>query len=194
MMTFLVVANFVLNASLLDNQRLGKQRVESRQILNCIENGGGWSNHPIVHSWRPYVDALKYYTNCIIIEFIRRGGNNNLPLFEVPKTILMPWWVKWDRLHQSHRAMLMRKDKFYYHDKFTVDEEYSNYGYIWPNKALYKDRHMPLREITAPIPKELIDPIYCTGLLKSGRRSGQSCNRLVKDKYCYCMIHRKTYK
>lgn len=185
MMTFLVLADFILNAALLDPERLAKQRVEARQIVNTIQKGNGaWSNHPIVNAWRPYVDALKYYTNCIILEFIKRGGNNNLPLYKIPPLILMPWWVSWDRLHQSHRAMLMRKNPFWYEGKFTFDSEYKSHGYIWPDKITYNQKDLPLAEITAPIPNELVNPVYCPTIMGNGK----VCHRLVKrgDK---CGIH-----
>jgi len=191
MMTFIIIGDFVLNAQLLDNQRLGKQRVEARQILDAIQKNTAWKNHPIVHAWRPFINALKYYTNCVILEWIKRGGENNLPLFDIPSIILIPWWSQWDRLHHSHRAMLMRKNPFYYNDKFTVNIEYNMYGYIWPHNILYENRFAPLQSITNEIPKELVNPVYCTGILKSGKRSGQTCNRLVKDKAPYCTIHRK---
>ena len=190
-MTFIVTGNFIENASLLDPQRLAKQRVEAIQILRIIENGGKWQNHPIVNSWRPFINALKYYANCIILEFIRRGGNNNLPLFEISSTILVPWWFTWYRLHQSHRAMLMRKNPFYYQGKFLVETEYCKYGYIWPDKVTYEQRYAPLSIITAPIPKELINPIYCQTILKSGERSGEPCNCLIKKRtYIYCGVHK----
>lgn len=194
MMTFLVVADFILNAELLDPSRLGKQRVEASQIINIIENGGskGWVNHPIVKAWRPYLNALKYYANCIIREFVKRGYQNSMPLYSIPKIIIRPWWVNWDRLHQSHRAMLLRKDPFYYADMFEVEEEYKSYGYIWPHEISYQDRNLPLADITAPIPAELINPRYCTAIIKSGARKGDTCNRLLKkDIQEYCNIHNK---
>ena len=190
-MTFIVIGDFILNAQLLDNQRLAKQRVEARQILDAILKKTGWVNHPIVKAWSNYINALKYYTNCIILEFIRRGGKNKLPLYELPELILIPWWFTWDRLHQSHRAMLYRKNPFHYYDKFTIEQEYMSYGYIWPHYIAYEDRDTDLANITAPIPEELINPVYCCGILKSGLRSGQYCQRLVKDKYPYCTIHRR---
>jgi len=94
-------------------------------------------------------------------------------------------------LHQSHRAMLMRKNPFYYKDKFTVEAEYNSYGYIWPDKIPYEHRFAPLEQLTAPIPKELVNPVYCSAILKSGKRSGEYCCRLVKDKQSLCTIHRK---
>lgn len=198
-MTFLVCGNFVENAQLLDMQRVAKQRAEGRQILAAIQylNEGrtdrrGWINHPIVRAWRYYPHALQYYINCMILEFIRRGGDNHLPLYDLPPVILMPWWATWDRLHQSHRAMLMRKDPFYYADKFTITPEYTLHGYIWPEAALYDNREAPLAEITAPIPPTLIDPVYCRATLKSGANKGTPCHRLVKDKQPLCAIHRKS--
>lgn len=190
-MTFLVCADFIRNAELLDDQRLAKQRVEGHQILKAIVENSGWKHHPIVKAWRHYLGALKYYINCIILEFIRRGGNNNLPLLDVPHTILMPWWVSWERLHHSHRAMLLRKNPFYYEGKFTVNPEYMLYGYIWPHSVTYDNRNANLSTITAPIPDELVDPVYCSSTVKSGPRTGQQCHRLVKDKQPQCSIHRK---
>lgn len=200
-MTFLVMADFKLNAQLLDMSRIGKQRIEGRQILNIIlglSRSQSWSRHPIVQAWRPYPTALKYYINCIIEEFIRRGGRNNLPLFELPALILMPWWTQWERVHQSHRAMLMRKAPHYYGDKFSVDPEYMAHGYIWPGSiqeaspdskklptVTYDNRNQPLAMIAAPIPKELVAPVYC----KSVMRSGATCHRLIKDGAQCCRIH-----
>lgn len=191
MITFIVIGNFVLNASLLDNQRLAKQRVEACQIIDALQNGGRWKNHPAVLAWKQFITALKYYTNCIILEWIRRGGNNNLPLFEIPDIVLLPWWSQWDRLHQSHRAMLMRKNPFYYQDQFEVNPEYMNYGYIWPHLISYEERDLPLSQITNDIPKELINPVYCQSLIKSGSRKGSPCHVLIKDKSQFCTIHRK---
>ena len=154
MMTFIVVADLILNAQLLDNARLGKQRVEARQIIDSILHGKGWKHHPITVAWTNYVSALKYYTNCIIREWERRGFANTLPLYELPKIIIFPWWLTWDRLHQSHRAMLWRKDPFFYHNKFTIDPEFLSYGYICLTKLNSRIK-MPLW-LKLPIPFLLI--------------------------------------
>lgn len=58
MTTFIIIGNFIINARLLDNKRLGKQRVEAYQILNTILNGGKWSKHPIVIAWTNFTGAL----------------------------------------------------------------------------------------------------------------------------------------
>lgn len=188
MMTFLLTADFVANAKLLDKQRLGKQRVEACQILDAILKGTGWANHPATKAWRPYVMALKYYTNCIINEWVSQGNNNNIPLFEITFPIVFPWWVFWDRLHQSHRAMLKRKDLFY--ANLSVDPEYMNYGYIWPHAISYYNRNSPLADITHPIPDHLIKSRFCTVPIKSGARKGLPCNKLIHDNTDYCGVHR----
>ena len=89
MQTFLPYESFRKSAKVLDWRRLGKQRVEGMQIINAIEGKKrkdgkpykGWLNHPATVMWRPYVNALKYYTDVIIEEWIRRGYNNNMELY-----------------------------------------------------------------------------------------------------------------
>lgn len=197
MMTFLLCEDFVESAKLLDLKRLGKQRIEGVQIVDAIVNGkGGWVSHPATKAWRNYLPALKYYINCIINEWISRGKNNNIPLYQVSiNEIVYPWWVKWDRLHNSHKVMLLRKEPRYYQGKITVPDEYMNYGYIWPAELSVEDRDTPLSEITAPIPDSLLDAVFCKGLIKTGKNKGQECGHLVKTKtakeYPYCNIHIK---
>jgi len=61
MQTFLPYPDFIDSVKALDYRRLGKQRVEARQILNILlENrkNGGWVNHPCTKMWRGYHDAL----------------------------------------------------------------------------------------------------------------------------------------
>ena len=90
MQTFLPYKNFEKSAQVLDWRRLGKQRVEGMQIINAIEQKPrkdgkpykGWVNHPCSVMWKPYVPALKHYTNIIITEWINRGYNNNMEFYE----------------------------------------------------------------------------------------------------------------
>lgn len=193
-MTFIVVSDFEENARLLSTEHIVKQRVEAKQILDALQRGTGWKHHPITRAWAGFEDCLKYYYNCIVHEFIRRGGNNTMPYFDIPKVILRPWWTSWNPLHQSHRAMLIRKNPYFYRTQFTVESKYWGYGYIWTANFAYEDRNLPLAEITAPIPPELVNPVYCPAILKSGERRGQPCHRLVKDSHKgsqVCNIHRR---
>jgi len=116
MITFLPYKDFEKSAQVLDFRRLGKQRVEGKGIIEILEGKPSrWVNHPVVRIWHGYTNALKYYTNCMIIEWVCRGYINNLPLYKVDIiTIEYPEWLGDERLHQSHRSMLLQKKPEYY--------------------------------------------------------------------------------
>jgi hypothetical protein len=105
MQTFLPHPNFVVSVMQLDRQRLGKQRVEARQIQRAIQGVReaahcdkamsteewrsarteaftkiGWAMHPATVMWRNHVTALMLYGDCCIREWVRRGYENNMPL------------------------------------------------------------------------------------------------------------------
>ncbi|MQS10481.1 MSMEG_6728 family protein, partial [Streptomyces alkaliphilus] len=62
MQTFLPVPDFAASAALLDQRRLGKQRVETIQVLRALTVPGyGWRRHPAVRMWRGYEEALVRY-------------------------------------------------------------------------------------------------------------------------------------
>ena len=128
MQTFLPYESFTKSAQVLDYRRLGKQRVEAKQILQAIENQTGWKNHPIVKMWTPYVPALKQYTNIIITEWIGRGYNNNMEFYDIDN-VEYPDWLGDERFHASHRANLLRKD-FDYYSQFKWREN-SESPYVW---------------------------------------------------------------
>ncbi|GAC1402455.1 MAG: MSMEG_6728 family protein [Ktedonobacteraceae bacterium] len=134
MQTFLPYASFYDTARVLDDKRLGKQRVEALQILNVIakpiEYVGGWVNHPAVNMWRGYEDALKIYTNCMIVEWQRRGYQNTMQYYEVRGVITLPWWLGDTRIHASHKSNLLRKFPEYYRVLgWNVPD---NLPYFWP--------------------------------------------------------------
>ena len=136
MQTFLPYPSFEESAKVLDWRRLGKQRVEGMQIINAIsgvprKDGRpykGWLNHPCSIMWNPYLPALKHYTNVIIQEWVNRGYNNNMEMYEV-KNMELPYWIGDERVHSSHRANLLRKDYEYY-SKFGWTEN-SEDPYVW---------------------------------------------------------------
>lgn len=198
MMTFLVVGDFVLNAKILDKEHLGKQRAEASQIVDAIEKGTGWKHHPIVLSWWNYVNALKYYTNCVIAEWIERGCENNMPFYKVESPVILPWWTQWDAVHYNHRAMLTRKNPFYYKDKFYVEPIFWTFGYIWPNKITQENYNGFIGDLASEIADALKNPVYCQQRLVSGKRKGECCNGIVKTKdaniYPFCGRHIKYHK
>ena len=89
MQTFLPYPCFIESAKCLDFRRLGKQRVESKQLLNALEirkSGiakGGWVNHPATVMWEGYEDALKHYMNIMIIEWRLRKYKNTMQFASV---------------------------------------------------------------------------------------------------------------
>ena len=91
-------------------------------------NQKGWRNHPIVIMWTPYVTALMVYSNTIINEWVKRGYNNNMKLYDV-SSIIMPHWLGREEFHSSHRANLLRKD-FEYYSQFNWQENPDN-PYVW---------------------------------------------------------------
>lgn len=132
MQTFLPYPDFMRSAEVLDYRRLGKQRVEAKQILNALspDSNSRWKNHPAVRMWRYYEHALRYYHDVMILEWINRGYKNNMVLFHVHGSFDMPHWVGDGRLHASHRANLMRKDPVFYGKyEWNVDLEAP---YWWP--------------------------------------------------------------
>ena len=133
MQTFLPYESFEESASVLDWRRLGKQRVEGKQIINAINNPKkqGWQNHPATIMWTPYVNALKLYTNVIILEWIKRGYNNNMELYDF-NNLEKPHWLGKEEFHSSHRANLLRKDYEYY-SKFGWKEN-PEAPYVWHDK------------------------------------------------------------
>lgn len=191
-MTFVTCSDPRIVAKHLSDLNLGKQRVEAVQILNILlkpDSGGAWSQHPIAKAWQGHTNGLKYYINCMIDEFEARGKNNNMErqVYD-DKSIVLPWWFGWERLHMNHRAILSIKNPWHYNSTlFEINPEYLSYGYIWPHTIVAESQlTAPLSEITAELPDYLKNPQYCTGVFKNGKR----CIVLVK-KGTKCGKHNK---
>lgn len=93
--TFLPYVSFEDSLAVLDNQRLGKQRVEAGQIIKAIQSlheGGsictkGYINHPATRMWIDYEDALYHYYNLCLDEWEKRGYNNTMSHIEIDTPI-----------------------------------------------------------------------------------------------------------
>mgnify|MGYP003652317478 FL=1 len=132
MQTFLPYKDFNKSLQSLDYRRLGKQRVEAKQILNVLlerTKTKGWRNHPITRMWAGYESALQLYFNLCVQEWVNRGYNNNMELEDIPDTIKYPRWLGTETFHSSHRANLLRKDSEYYSD-WGWNEDSGN-PYAW---------------------------------------------------------------
>lgn len=138
MQTFLPYRSFIDSVESLDYRRLGKQRVETYQVLNILLNrteSKGWRNHPVVRMWTGYEEALKLYQNLTIDEWIKRGYKNNMK-FEtiIHENFKFPTWLGDEDFHKSHRLKLAWKNWSWYYDKFedVISEPSSEPEYVWP--------------------------------------------------------------
>lgn len=161
---FIIVPDIYQTAKLLDNKRLGKQRVEAKQIIDILEdydrtgqfNKKAWSNHPAVKSWIGFTNQLKVYFNIIVREWINRGFNNTMQLYQIDENLFniipcnfdgkkatydttkfnkysFPYWVSFPPFYMSHQAALCRKDPKHY--KVLIKPElypFIDNGYLWP--------------------------------------------------------------
>lgn len=137
MQTFLPYSDYKKSMECLDYRRLGKQRVECKQILlaNLNISNNRWRNHPACKMWRGNEYSLAYYGMLCCKEWRRRGYNDSLlPFFEdylnkLKKTKLLTFS---DEFHTSHKSNLLRKDKNYY-SKYGWNVP-DNLEYIWEIK------------------------------------------------------------
>lgn len=151
MQTFMPFVDTVKTARSLDWRRLGKQRVECKQIILTLEKisagetKGGWLNHPAVRMWTGHESMLAMYAMHICQEWVRRGYRDTmLPWFgDVidrygEHTLVDPTWWGREDVHASHRAMLLRKDRVHYQAAFNLTDDQveqtlnDNPGYVWP--------------------------------------------------------------
>lgn len=149
MQTFLPYAHIPRAVHVLDTKRLGKQRVETLQILNALrEPNYGWKNHPAVRMWIGYEYLLTVYGKMCCNEWVRRGYQDTCwgKIDKIQIEILRagtkdgkphgtdPWWLGDERFHISHQSNLLRKDPVFYKDAFPGVP--SDLPYFWPTKEL----------------------------------------------------------
>ncbi|HVE64739.1 MAG TPA: MSMEG_6728 family protein [Mycobacteriales bacterium] len=149
MQTFLPYPDLRASCAVLDDRRLGKQRVETFQILRALTwPTYAWKNHPAVRMWRGFVPGLVRYgvENCR--EWTRRGyADAVLPQLlawsggAVPQDPDLPPWFGVEELHRSHRSALLRKDPAIYRPLFGPDEA-DDLPYFWPSPVF---PHWPLQ-------------------------------------------------
>jgi Pyrimidine dimer DNA glycosylase len=146
MQTFLPYRDFARSAEVLDAPRLGKQRVETLQVLRALELGDyGWRNHPVVHMWRSRTPALVAYGLAVVRAWQARGHADStyelitefapevehLTQADLAARGLLPTWLGDRRLHLSHRSALIRKDPAFYRPVFGDVPD--DLPYYWPS-------------------------------------------------------------
>jgi|TARA_R110000765_G_scaffold411447_1_gene510572 hypothetical protein len=133
MQTFLPYKDFKKSFKCLDYRRLGKQRVESYQILNVLlerTSTKGWRNHPATKMWRGYENALKLYMNLCIDEWVARGYVNNMKREVILGEVKYPSWLGNNKFHVSHKSNLVRKFPEHYRKYFP--NVGADLPYAWP--------------------------------------------------------------
>lgn len=135
MQTFLPYPDFKKSAQCLDSRRLGKQRVECKQIyLALTGESRGWVNHPATKMWRGHEQELLQYAYTMCVEWRRRGYKDTLlSWFDARMHESEPVYPKWlgdPAFHDSHKSNLLRKAPFYYSQfNWNVPD---NLEYVWP--------------------------------------------------------------
>jgi hypothetical protein len=152
MQTFVPYPDMQKSAEVLDDKRLGKQRVEALQIIRALTyETYGWKHHPAVLMWQGYEEALGAYARAICNEWTKRGyadtcaatittdltnagvrtpSRSERQLTKARK--LPPWWGD-EAVHASHRRALLRKDPDHYGPHFPDDDPTQpDDDYVWP--------------------------------------------------------------
>lgn len=176
MQTFLVEHSFADTMNILDYRRLGKQRVEAKQILKALgyyphelmsseeletylrtpHEERPWRNHPAVRMWDGFPIMLAAYHNAAIREWTSRGYTNNMPLIDTAQmqnngmNSDAPWWNSSSEFHKSHKSNLLRKDPEYY-SQFGWDVP-DDLPYMWPTPQ-QQPRLPRLRPAVQPAPE-----------------------------------------
>lgn len=141
MQTFLPYPDFTLSAMALDTKRLGKQRVECKQILLALEGASGWSNHPVTKMWSGCESALAMFGASCCKEWLKFGYEDNLHSWFCERLkfpIVFPWW--WGGpIHDEFKAVLLHKDRKFYSSAFVGIEPQERITY--PVRPEYPGRY-----------------------------------------------------
>lgn len=138
MQTFLPYKGFMETAAVLDYRRLGKQRVETMQIMKALVNDEGWVNHPATLMWKGYELALLRYQEAVCSEWVKERGFKDTCLEKTSllyfsnrqgEECVMPPWLGDEEFHLSHQSALFRKDPSHYHMFYAAG---TNMAYRWP--------------------------------------------------------------
>lgn len=141
MQTFLPYPDLEKSARCLDNKRLGKQRVECKQILLALRGESkGWQNHPAVKQWRGNELFLCAYARHCCAEWIARGFKDSLFAFfneGIEPFLYFPIWFGNQEYHASHRAALLAKKpdwygRFGWAEAPAIPDEKGRFPYVWP--------------------------------------------------------------
>jgi hypothetical protein len=159
MQTFLPYPDFGASARVLDGRRLGKQRVETLQVMGVLVEAfwdniaervqdrvpRGWRSHPVVLMWKGHEGVLLDYQRATCDAWTERGFNDTcyaktLALvthrFGIRPPQAAPPWLGGAELHRSHQSNLIRKDPESYRPLFPDVSD--DLPYVWPVTASWR--------------------------------------------------------
>jgi hypothetical protein len=144
--TFVPYAGLDASAAVLDDRRLGKQRVETLQVLRALALPDyGWQRHPAVLMWAGALPGLVAYGRGVVREWSARGYADTTlePITEFAPEVVgveadellargwLPEWWGDESVHRSHRSALVRKDPGHYAPLFPDADPQQ--PYVWPD-------------------------------------------------------------
>ncbi len=121
--TYLPYPSFVESAKCLDNKTLDKQRIDIQSILNSLSTNDKYSSSQICKMWKGYEYALKYYYNCVVLEYEHRGFENKLsPRYYLEVFFVHPTRPQWkfppcigaESFHLSQKKILLKNNPKWY--------------------------------------------------------------------------------
>jgi len=149
--TFLPYADFEQSARALDAKRLGKQRVETIQVIRALAREKyGWAHHPAVLMWRGYEEALGRYgltmvdvwtelgfadtcADTIRADLAVAGIRKIRTVRQLAAAGALPPWLGTEAFHRSHQSSLLRKDPDHYRVLFPDVPD--DLEYVWPVRS-----------------------------------------------------------
>ena len=151
MQTFLPYPDFERSVRALDPKRLGKQRVETLQVVRALTwSNYGWANHPAVLMWKGFEEALGRYGYACCEAWVELGFGDTCAVTiatdlraagvdtvrtqpELAAAGALPVWLGDEDLHRSHQSALLRKDPGHYRPLFPDVPD--DLPYVWPVRS-----------------------------------------------------------
>jgi hypothetical protein len=159
MQTFLPYRSFEESARALDAKRLGKQRVETIQVLRALTVPGyGWRRHPAAAMWAGYEEAVVRYGLDVCAVWCETGRGDTCATTlatdlrtatdlttvrtqqELDSAGELPRWLGDPAVHESHQSALVRKDPAHYRPLFPDVPD--DLPYVWPSSD--RERRVPV--------------------------------------------------
>ena len=154
MQTFMPFENFAESASALDRQRLGKQRVETCQIMQALTglkydpesdtvleyaSPASIAKHWVTRMWAGHEHQLMEYQEAVVHEWASIRGYKDSCLEKTRKIFdhagfdprPAPEWLGAPEFHLQHQARLVSKNPEFYGPRFPDVSPIDDYDFRW---------------------------------------------------------------